>query len=235
MFFNRPVISAQVNLSGKFMVFFLLVAISAFPVFSQKLPKNPLNPSDPRSPSLEEERDSRGDKKQNNQNSSKKENAEESSAQLSKTIQATLCDGRKVTGKWEGKISQIQFHHIREGIRYQKSISLSEISQLKILSWRAEIHKKESTGVAYKMLPDMVQLETKSGESFQKDSGLEGTEFSVLRLENPNGVATLYSMWIDLLYKDGNWYTKLKPIKADEPRTDCFKDVIREISLSTSN
>ncbi len=192
---------------------------------SQKLPKNPTPPKEPVLTSEDDERNARGDKDKLN------EKSEKSQSKVSKKIQATLCDGRQVTGNWEGKAETIRFSHRKEGILYQKTLELNEIARLKILSWKAEFQKNESNGSTYKMLPAIVSIDTRSGEIFEKESGMDGTEFAILKVENSNGVATLYSMWIDLLYKDGTWYSGLRPVSPGDLRTDCHKDVIREIRI----
>lgn len=195
-------------------IFFLI----GFPFFlySQQSPKLPVEPTSPQVDGAE--RDSRGEKKS------------ESTLVLKEVI-VSFCDGRKLKGKWEGKEKEIQFHHIREGIRYKKNILTKDLSSIKIQTWKAILHKQEKNGVAYKMVPSLVSIKLKSGDVFDKDMGLDGTEYSVMKVENENGMATVYSMWMDLLYKDGAWFSKLDKISPDKERSDCHKDVIREIQF----
>jgi hypothetical protein len=81
------------------------------------------------------------------------------------------------------------------------------------------------------MLPSTVRIETRSGESYEKDMGLDGTEYNILKVENDNGITTIYSLWMDLLAKDGTWFTKLEKISPDKERKDCFKEVMVELKF----
>ncbi|MCC5813853.1 MAG: hypothetical protein JJT78_03790 [Leptospira sp.] len=214
--------------SKKSFIIVLLIVFSFFScaIFAQKNPKDPSLPKEPQVDGL----DQRGETDRTKGSQDSKESKNNSNEKEQK-LRVTLCDGRQIVGSWLEKNKEITFHHIRDGIRYQKTIQTNTIDKVRIQTWKAEIHKKENDGTAFKMLPNSVLIQLKSGESFQKDSGLQGTEYSVLKIKNENGSATVYSMWIDLLYKDGNWYSKLKKITPEEDRTDCHKDVIREIQF----
>jgi hypothetical protein len=212
--------------SKKSFAIVLLIVFSFFScaILAQKNPKSPNLPKEPQVDDL----DQRGEA-DNSKGSQDSKNTKNNSQENELKIRVTLCDGRQVVGKWLEKNKEITFHHIRDGIRYQKTIQTNSIDKVRIQSWKAELHKKENDGTAFKMLPNSVLIQLKNGESFQKDSGLQGTDYSVLKITNENGSATVYSMWIDLLYKDGNWYSKLKKITPEDDRTDCHKDVIREL------
>ena len=206
--------------------FFIILNIN---ISAQKSPKLPNEPKLPEMP--KEERDSRGDKKSNSENGKNSDQDSTDINSANRELLVTLCDGRKVKGKWEQKEKEINLTHIKEGIKYQKKIQASNMLSVKILTWKAVIFKEEKDGTAYKMIPSQVRLETRTGETYDKDMGLDGTEYSILKLENENGHATIYSLWMDFLSKDGSWYTKLDKITADKERKDCFKDVMVEMKF----
>ncbi|WCL49885.1 hypothetical protein [Leptospira sp. GIMC2001] len=198
---------------------FIIILVSSIGIYSQKQPSSPKEPSVPVLGT--ESLDSRGEPEQANKDSEPKK----------RDIRVTLCDGRKVSGKWNEKETEIHFTHIRDGIRYKKSIKTTEIQTVRLISWNAEPNKQEKEGMSYKMVPSKVWIQLKSGEKFDKDKGLEGTEYSIVTVENKNGSATLYTLWMDLLYKDGSWYSKLEKLDPKLERTDCHPDVIREIQF----
>lgn len=212
-------------LQNPFRIFlFVVFGFFSCTVFAQKKPQEPTLPREPKVSDF----DPRGEKNGSRESQDSQKN-KKTSRDTEVKIQAILCDGRKVTGTWLEKNKEITFHHIRDGIRYQKTIPTATIERVRIQSWKAELQKKEKEGTAFKMLPHSVMIQLKNGDTFQKDRGLEGTDYSILKITNENGSATVYSMWIDLLYKYGSWYSKLKPVKPSESRTDCHKDVLREI------
>lgn len=198
-------------------------------LYSQKSPKLPTDPKMPEIP--KEERDSRGDKKSSSDTENNLEKESTASKGNNRELLVILCDGRKVKGKWEQKENEINITHIKDGIKYQKKIQASNMLSLKVLSWKANLFKEEKEGTSYKMIPSQVRIETRTGEIFDKDMGLDGTEYSILKLENENGYATIYSLWMDFLSKDGSWYTKLEKISPDKERKDCFKDVLLEVKF----
>jgi small nuclear ribonucleoprotein (snRNP)-like protein len=198
-------------------ILFFLLSIS-IALNAQKLPKLPTEPKVPEVSN--EERDNRGDKK-----------SEEAKSKQSRDVLVILCDGRKVKGKWEEKDSELNITHIKDGIKYQKKIMSANMLSVKVLSWKAILFKEEKDGTSYKMVPSNVRIETRSGESYEKDMGLDGTEYSILKVENDNGITTIYSLWMDFLAKDGTWFTKLEKISPDKERKDCFKEVLVELKF----
>lgn len=214
---------------------FSMISIVVFSFFSmgieaQKLPKLPTTPKEPEVKT--QELDPRGEKKNDKMETGSQEstsNPDPKDRTKKREIQIELCDGRKLQGSWEEKEKEIQFHHTKEGIRYRKSLATQDLATIRILSWTATQPKQDKEGVAYRMIPSQVLLKTRSGETYEKDMGLEGTEYSILKVENAHGTATVYSIWMDLLYKDGQWYSKLERIPPDRTRTDCHRDVVREI------
>ena len=197
-------------------LFFLLSITIALQ--AQKLPKMPTEPKVPEVSN--EERDNRGDKK-----------TEEAKSKQTRDVLVILCDGRKVKGKWEEKEAELNITHIKDGIKYQKKIMSANMLSVKVLSWKAILFKEEKDGTSYKMVPSNVRIETRSGESYEKDMGLDGTEYSILKVENDNGITTIYSLWMDFLAKDGTWFTKLEKISPDKERKDCFKEVMVELKF----
>lgn len=188
-----------------------------FGLSGQKLPSQP---TQPKSPDLD--LDSRGEKK------SEKDTGTDANSKK-RDIMIILCDGRKIQGKWEEKKTELTFFHLKDGIRYKKVIESKNLGSVKILSWTPGFNKQEKDGASYKYTPSKVELKTKKDEVFEKDQGLDGTDFLVLNLENQNGIATIYGLWMDLLFKDGSWYSKLPKLEPEKERTECHKDVWREI------
>ena len=199
--------------------FYLFIFILSISLQSQKLPTSPKEPTQPVLGT--DNLDSRGEPDDSNKGKETKK----------RQITVNLCDGRKVSGNWAEKNTDIEFTHVREGIRYKKSLKTSEIQSVRLISWKADPNKQEKEGMSYKMLPSKVRIQIKSGEHFEKDKGLEGTEYSIITVENKNGSATLYTLWMDLLYKDESWYSKLDKFDIKLERTDCHPDVIREIQF----
>lgn len=146
------------------------------------------------------------------------------------SVTAKLCDGRQVTGNIEYEKEEIFFQHLKDGIKYDKKMRITEIKQIKILSWDLKKGKKVKDGTTYQVLPAKVQITSASAENFIV-KGLQETEFQNLNISNQNGIAKLYTFWFDLQYENGSWFSKLSSISGTE-REDCHVDVIRTIQFN---
>ena len=146
------------------------------------------------------------------------------------SISVKLCDGRFVEGNIDYEKEEIFFHHIKEGIKYEKKLKVTDIKQIKIQSWELRKGKKIKDGTAYQVYPQKIQITTTAGENFSV-KGLQDTEFLNLNVANQNGIAKLYTYWLDLLYDNGSWYSKLSSVSGQE-REDCHSDVIRVIQFN---
>ncbi len=146
------------------------------------------------------------------------------------SVTVKLCDGRQVTGSIEYEKEEILFQHLRDGIKYDKKMRITEIKQIKILSWDLKKGKKVSDGITYRASPAKVQITNASVENFIL-KGLQDTEFQNLNISNQNGIAKLYTFWFDLQYENGSWFSKLSSISGSE-REDCHADVIRTIQFN---
>lgn len=145
-------------------------------------------------------------------------------------VTVKLCDGRQVNGTIEYEKEIIFFQHIKDGIKYDKQMRITEIKQIKILSWELKKGKKVKDGYTYQTSPLKVQITGANAENFQI-KGLQDTEFLNLKVSNQNGIAKLYTYWMDLQYTNGSWYSKLSTISGTE-RDDCHSDVIRVIQFN---
>lgn len=195
--------------------FCALVAIFPYPSILSLDP-----PVEPIPPNVE-----LADKKEISKKDSKKEKNLKSTS-----IIAKLCDGRQVAGNIEYEKEELFFQHTKEGIKYDKKLRITDIKQIKIQSWELKKGKKVKDGTAYQAFPAKVLITNSSGENFLV-KGLQDTEFLNLNVSNQNGVAKLYTYWLDLLYDNGSWYSKLSTISGQE-REDCYPDVIRTIQFN---
>lgn len=217
------------------LLFLLALSINKKVLVAQVEPKPPKLPTEP---IINPERDARGDKPSKSsilESFDTKENLVNKDSQPKEKyfLKLTLCDGRQVSGFWDltDIKKEITFRHVKDGIVYTKTLPLSAIGKVIIQTWNSELQKREKDGDAYKMKPQKVSIQTKSGELFIKEDGLEGTQFSVITIENNYGKASLYSLWIDMYYKSGKWFSNLKPIDPKETREDCYKDVWKTLEL----
>jgi hypothetical protein len=160
----------------------------------------------------------------------KKESKKEKNLKTA-AVTVKLCDGRQVSGNIEYEKEDILFQHIKDGIKYDKKIRVTEIKQIKILSWELKKGKKVKDGITYKTSPLKVQITNNDAENFQM-KGLQDTEFLNLNVSNENGIAKLYTFWLDLQYDSGAWFSKLGSVSGTE-REDCHADVIRVIQFNS--
>ncbi|HMV41601.1 MAG TPA: hypothetical protein PK079_01615 [Leptospiraceae bacterium] len=159
-----------------------------------------------------------------------KKDSKKDKPKKTQAVTVKLCDGRQVSGNIEYEKEEIFFQHLKEGIKYDKKMQITEIKQIKILSWDGKKGKKVKDGITYQFNPSKVQITSLSSESFII-KGLADTEFQNLNISNQNGIAKLFSFWVDLQYESGNWYSKLPAINGTE-REDCHSDVIRIIQFN---
>lgn len=201
------------NWARSFLFLFFLSVVCVFAVEP---------PNDPIEPSLE-----LADK--SIESSRKKDSKKEKNLKTA-SITAKLCDGRQITGNIEYEKEEIFFQHSKDGIKYDKKLRITEIKQIRILSWELKKGKKTKEGTTYQTSPSKVQITNVNAETYLV-KGLHDTEFLNLSISNQNGIAKLYTYWVDLQYENGNWYSKLSPISGQE-REDCYIDVIRMIQFN---
>ena len=94
----------------------------------------------------------------------------------------------------------------KDGIKYDKKLRITGIKQIKILSWELKKGKKTKEGTTYQTSPSRVQIQNTNAETFLV-KGLQDTEFLNLSISNQNGIAKLYTFWVDLQYENGNWFS----------------------------
>lgn len=192
----------------------VVIFMMAFPLLAVEPPKEPTLPSVELAEKVETpKKDSKKDK-----------NIKTAS------VTVKLCDGRQVTGNIEYEKEEIFFQHLKDGIKYDKKMRITEIKQIKVLSWELKKGKKVKDGTTYQALPTKVQITSASAENFIV-KGLPETEFQNLNISNQNGIAKLYTFWFDLQYENGYWFSKLSSISGTE-REDCHADVIRTIQFN---
>lgn len=185
----------------------LLLIIFCFALFALDTPK------DPTPPSLAEE---------------KVEQKKNKKIHIA-SVSVKLCDGRKIQGQIEYENEELNIKHLKHGIKYEKKIFIKDLKQFKILTWSLKKQKKVKEGNIYTLIPKQVVLNTSNEENI-RISSLEETEFQILKLTNLNGKTKLYTYWNDLLYPNGNWFSKLSTTSESE-REDCFPDVIRQVDF----
>lgn len=163
------------------------------------------------------------------------------------SLEFTLCDGRTVSGTWRPKKSVWTFQHSKQGIQYKKTIKFSELQAITYQNFEGTKGKEDTNGARYTFYPKNIKLDLKSGESLEKENGLEGSEFLSLEISNVLGETTLHSYWRDLLKPDGSWFrdekkkTKVREtipkkistgkleFKTSYEIEECFPDVVQKI------
>lgn len=198
---------------------FLFLLNLCFFVFTRGITGQPRIPKEPTLPNTpmedkKDDRNVRGD-------TTKKEYS---------VLTLTLCDGRTVRGESPNKQEVIQFEHTKDGILYKKKLNLSEIDSLKIDNWEFKQKREDKKGISYELVPKKIRIRTKTGETFYKETGLADLQLLSFEIKNSNGVANLFSYWVDLKYPNGSWYSGLATVKNESNgREDCLKDVVRMI------
>ncbi len=149
-------------------------------------------------------------------------------------IQVELNDGRSLKGIAQlnspGKITS---EHIKNRIKYKKAFEVREIDFIEIKSWKPKYYKSNSTGDVYSFETNRFLVQLKSGQALMQ----EGPLFNFLReftVSNEHGEAHLYSFWLDLYQKDGNWSTGLIGSLGVE-RSTGHKEVIRKIKFRNAD
>jgi hypothetical protein len=196
-----------------FRLFLVFLCLSSFHILSAD-PKAPKEPTPPTIGGEEkkEDRDARGDLRE-----------KRTAVQI-----LTLCDGRTIRGEAEGMGEGFQFSHLKDGIEYKKKLKWDEVESIKIDSWELKQKKEEKKGISFEAMPKRVRIRTRNGEIFYKDSGLADIKLLNLSVKNNNGMATVFSYWIDLQYPNGTWFSGLPKLKNETlVREECFKDVVR--------
>ena len=197
----------------------LLFALAGMELtYPQSVPEPDL-PAEPKNPSVEEKRDARGESK----NSVTNEFA----------ITAVFCDAREVAGKWQSGEKEFTFSHVRDGISYSKTLKLSDIRLVRIVSWKLHKERPGKEGDTYRIFPYEVVITDAESVEYRKFS-LKGSGFLEMPLENRFGKTRLFSYWMDFLGTDGKWHTGMPAIQG-EIRNDCHKDVVKEIRFKQKN
>lgn len=178
-------------------------------------------PQEPTLPKVEEP-------KSYNKEQTKANNSKKNLHKINLTIK--LCDGRMVSGNFEYEKNEITLTHTKDGIQYQKTIQISEIKKILIHSWLGKKLKKTNEGWTYTFEAHDVSVYWK--KDFFRIKGMFSSEFQKLSIQNENGVATLYTYWIDLQYNNGKWFSGLSSPKQNI-REECHSDVIKTIELNT--
>ncbi|TGK02942.1 hypothetical protein EHQ53_05610 [Leptospira langatensis] len=178
------------------------------------LPRDPVLPQEP-------QLDARGDAKTGSTGTS-------ASSDVPK-IKAYFCDGRTITGSWKAAPKEFSFKHTRENIQYAKILKYEDVSRILIKTWKLQAGKPNQQGVPYKADPWEIHYKTKSNETFERIGDVK-KDFSEIKIENELGEANLYFYWIDLLYENKTWYSKLPKMEGDI-RKECHPDVIVSIEF----
>jgi hypothetical protein len=145
-------------------------------------------------------------------------------------LELTLCDGRIVSGSWESVFKDIQFIHTKDGIQYKKTISMRNIDKISIMNWKLENERETPKGKQVQFNPSEIKIRDDLGGEFYRETSKDMEYLWKIEIQNSNGNATLYAYWVDLLNKEGKWFTGLPKIKDGvSERKDCYKDVIKEI------
>ncbi|PJZ70009.1 hypothetical protein CH373_13345 [Leptospira perolatii] len=192
---------------------FLLLVSSSLLAQRIKLPKEPTPPTEPGA-------DVRGDSNSNGSENS----SSNSKSEAESKVKVYLCDGRTVTGTWKDAPKEFSFKHKKEDVVYSKTLKYSEISKIQIKAWKMQKGKPTKKGIPYKVEPWDAQFRTKTNELFEISGDIK-KDLLLIRVQNEQGEATLYSYWMDLLYENKSWFSKLPPIEG-EIRKECYPDVV---------
>ena len=144
-------------------------------------------------------------------------------------IEVSLGDSRSLAGELPLRAPEkFQVEHIKDGIRYQKEIRLSDIDAIEIRRWSGKLLAQKKDGTLYEFVPDRIFVRLKDGYTMIAI----GNVFSFIRqfpVYNSNGRVYVFSYWRDLQKKDGTWFTGLRgPILG---RRVPHKDVVHRIQF----
>lgn len=144
-----------------------------------------------------------------------------------------LGDGRTLSGKIRLRAPErFTIRHTRQGVQYNKPVQMRDIRAIEMIKWSGKELRQNRSGSVYEFDVSEFKI-TFADNTSVVVSGELFTFFKSFSFENSNGRVTLYTYWMDLLQKDGQWYTGL-----DGPasrRTACHKDAVKKISFTTED
>ena len=164
------------------------------------------------------------------QSSFQKEQSSKTEISFKKQIEVLLGDGRSVRGLVQLKVPpKIRVEHSIGGINYYKDIRMDDIDFIEVKAWKGRYLKRKPEGEVYRFEASRYVIHLRSGKSLVH----RGDILPFLRdfdLSNENGKVRLYSYWLDLRAKEGDWYTGLKGNFGKE-RVLCHDSAIKKISF----
>ena len=147
---------------------------------------------------------------------------------ISIRVSIVLGNGREVTGTTELRTPEtLVVRHTRDGILYEKTISIRDIASIELKRWEGRLVAQRSEGDLYRFSVRDFQIEMRDGYQMTVQGNFLPFLDQVV-LVNANGSVTLFSYWLDLLREDGTWFTGLSGPVAGT-RVVCHEDVIKKI------
>ena len=149
--------------------------------------------------------------------------------------QILLGNGRSLNGSIQLNVPpQIRIEHSKDGINYYKDIRMEDIGLIELKAWEGRyLKRKPGGGEVYRFEVSRYVIHLQDGQSLVH----QGELFPFLRdfdLSNQNGKVRLYSYWLDLYSKEGNWHTGMKGDIGKE-RVLCHSAVIKKISFTSTS
>ncbi len=143
-------------------------------------------------------------------------------------VEIGLGDGRKVQGQIIIKAPKTwQVEHEKDGILYQKTIGMGDLSQIVLHAWKSNFMKRKKTGEVYRFEVSRYKMYLKDSQVLVCKKALPDFLQDFV-LVNVHGRINLYSYWIDLYNKEGYWHTGMQGPVLEE-RVFSHKDVIKSI------
>ena len=206
--------------------YLLILLFYTFSLNSQNKINFPNNPNKPKEPILYVPNDSNPKKEKE---LPKKKEANKIKKKLELKVKLFFCSKKSLEGNWNVEFEHFSFKHIHNQIHYHKNLALKDIKKIIFLNWKAKKIKNREEGTQYEFIPYSIEIFSNDNVKFNiKSDNLEN--FLNFNIKNKYGTTTQFSYWIDIEYKDKNWFSKL-PIINKKSTNQCFNNVIKQIDF----
>lgn len=146
-----------------------------------------------------------------------------------------LGDGRSVRGRVTFRAPEkLVVRHKRDDIEYRKTVRVRDLRSIEITQWKGEPVRKNSKGEwIYRFNPRLSTVTLANDLVLQENARLL-PYFENFTVRNSNGEVRLFSYWIDLLQKDGSWFTGITG-PSNGLRRSGHKDVVQRIEFGETH
>ncbi len=195
-----------------FIVIFLIYIIFSLSVHSIRYPVTPYEPS---SPKIE---------------STKEDSSDTISTKIKITknkirIKAMLGSGDELNGFIMGP-KEIKFKHYRNGFVYQKTITLTNIAFIQIISFQQNLIRRKGTYSLYEFKPSKIKIQMKNNNQFELNYLFKFLH--QFEIKTINGTTTLHSFFADEFHKIKGW-SEVESIKDDYHRYNPHPKSVKKI------